>query len=143
LFLCQEQSIYELKLIQQPVLQNGIFSNQKSQFGKILESLQWKLFVCFMAILSTLRSNCVFCGHLVYFFHFGMLHREKSGNPVNNKAQVVAFTYCSGYCFIESSPRLVLEQSLGTDDFFENVFSDVRVDRGQRIIQLSRFEAQD
>jgi hypothetical protein len=22
-----------------------------------------------------------FCGHLVYFPHFGMLHRETSGNP--------------------------------------------------------------
>jgi hypothetical protein len=23
----------------------------------------------------------VFCGHLVYFSRFGMLHQEKSGNP--------------------------------------------------------------
>jgi hypothetical protein len=43
----------------------------------------------FFAILSTLRPNGIFYGHLVHlvviwyiFPRFGMLHREKSGSPV-------------------------------------------------------------
>jgi hypothetical protein len=36
----------------------------------------------FMAILSNIRPNGIFCGHLVYFSRFGKLWREKSGNPV-------------------------------------------------------------
>jgi hypothetical protein len=28
-----------------------------------------------------LRLFDTFCGHLVYFYHFGMLYLEKSGNP--------------------------------------------------------------
>jgi hypothetical protein len=34
-----------------------------------------------MAIWYILWSFGTFCGHLVYFSHFGMLYREKSGNP--------------------------------------------------------------
>jgi hypothetical protein len=46
--------------------------------------------VYFMDIWSTLRpfgifyGRSVFCGHLVYFSHFGMLHQEKSGNPAQH-----------------------------------------------------------
>jgi hypothetical protein len=46
----------------------------------------------FMPILSTLRSNGIFYGHLVQFVviryifpHFGTLYREKSGNPTREE----------------------------------------------------------
>jgi hypothetical protein len=48
------------------VLPDGIFSNQKSQFGKILESLAMEE-VDFRSILSILRPNGIFYGHLVHF----------------------------------------------------------------------------
>jgi hypothetical protein len=68
-----------------------IFSNQNPDLGKFWRVLQWKILVFFMSILSTvhiLGQNVVFYGHmvhacfghLVYLSHFGMLHREKSGN---------------------------------------------------------------
>jgi hypothetical protein len=36
--------------------------------------------VYFTAIWSILWPFFIFCGYLVYFSHFGMLHQEKSGN---------------------------------------------------------------
>jgi hypothetical protein len=64
-------------------LPDGLFSNQKSQFGKILEDL-------------AMEEVGLFYGHLVYFMWllyfvaiwqhvmviFGMLYQEKSGNHV-------------------------------------------------------------
>jgi hypothetical protein len=64
---------------------DGIFSNQKFQFGLILQglSMEWKVY--FMAIWSILRPCSIFCGHFIYFmvifFRFGMLCQDKSGNP--------------------------------------------------------------
>jgi hypothetical protein len=50
-------------------LPDGILSNQKSQFGLILEGL-------------AIEDVGIFYGYLVNFPHFGMLHHYKSGNPV-------------------------------------------------------------
>jgi hypothetical protein len=44
-------------------------------------SIFYEHFVYFTAIWSILLLFGVFCGHLVYFPHFGMLHKGKSGNP--------------------------------------------------------------
>jgi hypothetical protein len=70
------------------VLPDGIFSNQKSQFGYIFEGLSMVDVGIFMVILSTLQPNGIFyvhlvhfLGHSVYFSRFGMFYREKSGNP--------------------------------------------------------------
>jgi hypothetical protein len=67
------------------VLPDGIFSNQKSKFGLILEGLERKDIGLVSAIL---RPNDVFYGDMVHvvvvsyiFSRFGMLHREKSGIP--------------------------------------------------------------
>jgi hypothetical protein len=72
-------------------LPDGIFSDQKSQFGKFWRALQWKMYVLyFMDIWLTLRTfnNIhvlhplgIFCGYLVYFPRVGKLYQEKSGNP--------------------------------------------------------------
>jgi hypothetical protein len=69
-------------------LPDGLFSNQKSQFGSILEGLEienlgifYDHLVYFTAIGNILRPFGLFCGHLVYFPRFGMLYDEKSGNP--------------------------------------------------------------
>jgi hypothetical protein len=74
-----------------PGLSDGTFSNQKSQFGKVLEGLG-------------MEKVCIFCGHLEYitamwcifwpfgklvsiwyiFPVFGKVRQEKSGNPAVN-----------------------------------------------------------
>jgi hypothetical protein len=78
-----------------PVLPDGIFSNQKSKFGYILEDpafgdvgIRYGNFIHFTAKLYILWPFGTFCGHLVYFvviwyilLRFGMLYREKSGIP--------------------------------------------------------------
>jgi hypothetical protein len=68
-----------------------MFSNQKSQFGKILKGLAMEdvgifygHFVYMLAKLYTLWPLGKYCGHLAYFSGFGMLYREKSGNPETN-----------------------------------------------------------
>jgi hypothetical protein len=38
--------------------------------------------VRFMAIWYILRTFVIFYGNLVYFPRYGMLYKEKSGNPV-------------------------------------------------------------
>jgi TRAP-type mannitol/chloroaromatic compound transport system permease small subunit len=62
----------------------GIFSNQKSQYEFILESLAMKD-VNFFGHSVYLLPFRIFCGLLVYFVvilvHFGVLYQEKSGNP--------------------------------------------------------------
>jgi hypothetical protein len=56
--------------------------------------------VNFPAIWYILRAFGTFCGHLVYFSHFGMLYQEKSGNPAKdfigrlNTRHVPAGTFC-------------------------------------------------
>jgi hypothetical protein len=72
------------------VLPDGIVSNQKSQFGSILagscNGRCWYFYghlVYFAAKWHILWPIGTFCGHLVYFSRFGMLTREKSGNPGN------------------------------------------------------------
>jgi hypothetical protein len=76
-------------------LPDGLFSNQKSQFGYILVCLAmenlgifYDHLVYFTAIWSILRPLEIFYGHLVYFVliwyiftRFGILDQEKSGNP--------------------------------------------------------------
>jgi hypothetical protein len=68
-------------------LPDGIFSNQKSQFGKILEGLAMEgvgIFygqsVYFTAPWYILWPYGIFFV-FVYFSHFGLLYQEKSGNP--------------------------------------------------------------
>jgi hypothetical protein len=70
-------------------LPDGIFSNQKSQFGLILECLTMKDVgnfyghsVYFTAISYILLPFSIFNGHFGISSHFGMLYQEKSGNPV-------------------------------------------------------------
>jgi hypothetical protein len=72
------------------VLPDGAqFSNQKSRLFQILEGLAmedvgifYDHFVYFTAKWYILWPFGAVCGHLVYIFpRFGMLYREKSGNP--------------------------------------------------------------
>jgi hypothetical protein len=69
-------------------LPDGLFSNQKSQFGQILEGIELKAagilyghLVNFPSIWYILRHFGIFCGNLVYILRFGILYHEKSGNP--------------------------------------------------------------
>jgi hypothetical protein len=78
-----------------PVLPDGVFIDQKSQFGYILEGLAMEdvgileTFNLFTAKWNILWPFGAFCGHFVHFVvlwyiltSFGKLCREKSGNPV-------------------------------------------------------------
>jgi hypothetical protein len=65
-------------------LPDGLFSNQKSQFEYILEGLGMETvgiyydhLEYFTAILYNLWPFVINCGHLVYYFHFGMFGPRK------------------------------------------------------------------
>jgi hypothetical protein len=77
-----------MRQLGKPGLPDGIFSSQKSKFGKFLEGLATK---DVMAIWYILQPYGIFYGHLVYllviwyiFYRFGMLWQEKSGYPEIN-----------------------------------------------------------
>jgi hypothetical protein len=66
---------------------------------KFWKVLLWKMLVFFRAILSNLRPSGIFYGHLVHFVaiwyiqsRFGMLYREKSGNPAQTRASRLTFS---------------------------------------------------
>jgi hypothetical protein len=68
------------------------FQIKNPNFGKFWRVLQWKILVYFMTILSIFRPLEIFYGHLIYFVfnwyispRFGILFREKSGNPALDK----------------------------------------------------------
>jgi hypothetical protein len=70
-------------------LPDGVFSNQNSRFGQILEGLPMEgagiiygHLVYFTATLYILWPFGLLCSYLVYFYRFGMLYQQKSGNPV-------------------------------------------------------------
>jgi hypothetical protein len=68
-------------------LPDGLFSNQKYQFGQILECLRFEDLIYFMAICNILRTFGIFNDHLVHFVFFwyifsgfGFMYQEESGN---------------------------------------------------------------
>jgi hypothetical protein len=69
-------------------LPDGFFSNQKSQFGEILEGPRLENVAIFYGHLEYFKDIedilgpfGTFCVHLVHFSGFGILFQEKSGNP--------------------------------------------------------------
>jgi hypothetical protein len=69
-------------------LSDGLFSNQKSQCGNILESIGTKkVGMCYdhleyiMAIWYKLCPFSIVCSHLVYFSQFGMFGPRKIWQP--------------------------------------------------------------
>jgi hypothetical protein len=78
--------------------QNGLFSNQKSKFGEILEGLAMEDHSIFYGHLVHFTAFCyifctfgIVCGNFVYFSLFGILYQEKSGNPVQLGWRMAAF----------------------------------------------------
>jgi hypothetical protein len=70
-------------------LPDGLFANQKIQFGLIFAGLAMEIVGTIYGHLEYLTAIRytewpfdIFCGHLVYFHRFGILYHEKSGNPV-------------------------------------------------------------
>jgi hypothetical protein len=69
-------------------LPDGLFSNQKSQFGENFQGLRLKNVDIFKAIWNVLQIYGIFYDLLVNFVFlwytfscFGIMHEEKSGNP--------------------------------------------------------------
>jgi hypothetical protein len=63
------------------------FQTQNTNLGKIWRVLDWKMFLCLMAIRIILRTFGIFYDHLVHFVFiwyifsgFGIMHHEKSSN---------------------------------------------------------------
>jgi hypothetical protein len=82
-----------------PGLPDGLFSNQKSQFGSNWRVLHWRMLVYFMYTWSFV----IFYGHFVYiyiyikviwyiFSHFGILYLEKSGTPGVHGGKIARFS---------------------------------------------------
>jgi hypothetical protein len=60
------------------------FQTQNPNLGKFWKVLQWMMLVFLLTIWSILQSNSMFMAiwYILWSFGvFGMLHREKSGNP--------------------------------------------------------------
>jgi hypothetical protein len=66
------------------------FPTKNPNLGKFWKVLQWTMMVflgpfCLfygqMVYLLSGQLVCTFYAHLIYFSRFGMLYREKSGNP--------------------------------------------------------------
>jgi hypothetical protein len=71
--------------------QMAYFITKNPNRGKFWRVLQWKMLGYFMAFWSILRPYVIYSGHLAdliviwyIFSRFGMLHQEKSGNPVSH-----------------------------------------------------------
>jgi hypothetical protein len=67
-------------------LPDGLFSNQKSKFGSILEGIEMEHIGIFYGHLEYIMAIWYiiwpFGGILVYYFtRFGILYNEKYGNP--------------------------------------------------------------
>jgi hypothetical protein len=74
------------------------FQTKNPNLGKFWKVLQWKMMVFFMAILSILRPNDIFYGHLVHFvviwyiFHLWYIcSTEKIWHPSLNKGGRTVF----------------------------------------------------
>jgi hypothetical protein len=70
------------------------YQTTNTNLGKFWSVLQSKMLVSLMFIWYILRPFRIFNGHwlylvvsLVYFSRFGVLHQEKSGDPVVNANQ--------------------------------------------------------
>jgi hypothetical protein len=73
-------------------LPDGLFSNQKSKLGYILEGLAledvgifWSTLLSFVTYI--LRTFGIIRGNLVYSSRFVFLYQEKSGNPGRSDVQ--------------------------------------------------------
>jgi hypothetical protein len=79
-----------------PGLPDGLFSNQKSQFGYIVEGLEMENVLIFynhlkfMVIWYNLWQFDIVCGHLVYFSHFGMFGPRKIWQPCSYREATLA-----------------------------------------------------
>jgi hypothetical protein len=90
------------------------FQTQNRNLGTLSRVLQWKMLVYFMDIWSILSPLDIFYGHMVYmvviwynFPRFGMLHQEKSGNPVLESLilEIVCAKLCTNLCHLNVSER--------------------------------------
>jgi hypothetical protein len=64
-----------------PGLPDGIISNQKSQFGYILEDIAMENVCIFYGLLVNFPDIWQTFGHLVYFFPIWYVLPKKSGKP--------------------------------------------------------------
>jgi hypothetical protein len=70
-------------------LPDGFFSNQKSQFGQILEGFRWENVEIFYDHLEYFTAIwgyfmtiwCLLCSFGTFFPGFGIMNQKKSGNP--------------------------------------------------------------
>jgi hypothetical protein len=70
-------------------LPDGLVSNQS--FGTFWKAFELEILISFVTIWNSLWQFALFhvnmvpirCGHLLYYPHFGILYREKSGNPAS------------------------------------------------------------
>jgi hypothetical protein len=69
--------------------QMAYFQTKNLNLGKFWRVLQWTMLLYFViigsyvftAIWYILLAFVIFYGYLIYFSYFGMLYKEKSGNP--------------------------------------------------------------
>jgi hypothetical protein len=115
------------------VLPDGIFSNRKSKYELILNGLA-------MEDVDILGPFCLFDGQMVYVFYvhlvhflviwhifprFGMLYREKSGNPgMYSENESSNQEWCI-MVFTVAGPVMFLKVQVIMECFYPTVFSQV------------------
>jgi hypothetical protein len=69
------------------------FQTKNPNLGKFWRALDWKMLICFMVIWNILWPFGIFYDHLVQFVFiwyifpvFGIMHKEKSGNPASGQS---------------------------------------------------------
>jgi hypothetical protein len=62
------------------------FQTKNPNLCKFLRVLDWKVLMYLMAIWNILLAFGIFYDHLVHFSGFGIMYKEKPGNPVSGSA---------------------------------------------------------
>jgi hypothetical protein len=81
-------------------LPDGLFSDQKSQFGLILRALDWKMLVYFKAIWNILRTFGVFYDHLAHLMTIWYIFPVLVSQAKKNLATLVYFERSHGDSFL-------------------------------------------
>jgi hypothetical protein len=78
------------------------FQTKNPDLGKFKRTLDWKMLIYFMVIWNILETFGIFYDHLVHFlliwYGFGILYREKSGNP--ERSANIWTTYSHGTSYV-------------------------------------------
>jgi hypothetical protein len=93
-------------------LPDGFFSNQKSQFGQILEGLRWENVDIFMAVGNILLPLGIFYDHLVHVVLVWYIYSAGASGKTHVHIHICTYTYIHIGTYIPGQPEF--PPNLGT-----------------------------